>query len=195
MTNTYRLFIAIELPDQIIQALSTVQDQLRAARPVRWTPKNHLHLTLQFLGDTPVTQVDPLVAALAHRLHGHAPFSLTATGLGVFPSLKRPRVIWVGLGGDLPGLTHLQAEVVKASQPLGFEPESRPFKPHLTLGRVNNRAGGGDYARLAALIEQRQAALKPLGRFAVNRVSLIRSQLKPGGAVYTVLATVRLGQV
>jgi 2'-5' RNA ligase len=191
ITPTYRLFIAIKLPPTLIEALTKVQAGLRAAPAVRWSQPAQMHLTLQFLGDTSPAKIDPLIAALQQKIQGHyQPFSLQAQGLGVFPNLKRPRVIWAGLSGDTTRLHQLQQSVITATQSLGFAPEKRPFSPHLTLGRIKQRTQATDYSKLAQIVRDHQANIGLIGQFSVAQVSLMRSQLKPGGAIYTALAEI-----
>jgi len=189
----YRLFIAIELPPPVSQALNSLQDRLQAARPVRWVKPAQIHLTLQFLGETPAAKIDPLVAALTETIPlAGRPFSLTLGGVGAFPNLKRPRVIWVGLADQAKQLPKLYAAVIRATQGLGFTPEERPFSPHLTLGRTEKQAAGRDYAQIGQVIQEQQGQIGPSASFMVDHISLIRSQLQPAGPIYTTLAEIEL---
>jgi 2'-5' RNA ligase len=189
--STYRLFIAIELPADLIKALVDLQDNLKEARPVQWVKPAHMHLTLQFLGDVPVAQVEPLIIGLEKTIPGqNRLFDLSITGIGVFPSLKRPRVIWVGIQGNVSALNALQADVVKATQSIGIRPDKRPYKAHLTLGRVDKRARSQDYRQIGQLIRQKQSGIGQVGQLKVTHIHLIRSQLKPGGPIYTPLAKI-----
>ena len=191
----YRLFIAVELPPTLIEALGRVQAQLRDARPVRWTKPAQMHLTLQFLGDVPASRVAQIVTALEGSVPPqNRPFELTAGGLGVFPAPKRPRVIWVGVGGEVKDLGRLHASVLEATQTVGFAAEKRPFKAHLTLGRVDKRARGQDYAQISRVIRDHREDIGPIGTFVVDHISLIRSQLKPTGPLYTTLAEISFSQ-
>ena len=191
--STYRLFVAIDLPPDLIEALLKLQDRLREARPVRWVKPAHMHLTLQFLGAVPLTQIDPLTAALEKNISGQKrPFGLVTAGIGVFPSLKRPRVIWAGIAGDVPALNALQAGVVQATEAMGISSDKRPYKAHLTLGRVDKRAKSQDYHQIGQLIRQKQGSIGQVGSIQVTQIHLIRSQLKPGGPIYTTLAEIGL---
>lgn len=183
---TYRLFIACHLSESALKAIQAVQNQLKSLAGVRWTKPSQFHLTLQFLGDTPSAKIDPLIATLHTALSETPAFSLAVEGLGVFPTLKRPRVIWLGFGEGTQALTQLQRKVVQATAEHGFEAEKRRYSPHLTLGRVNQGVSAAERAEIGRHIE----ALN-IGHVAtspVETVSLIRSQLKPSGAVYTTLA-------
>jgi len=189
--TTYRLFIAINLPTSLIEALTRVQQQLQTAQPLRWSKPTQMHLTLQFLGDTPTAKIDPLITALQQEIQGHyQPFGLQAQNLGVFPNLKRPTVVWAGVGGDLDRLHQLQQSVVAATQPLGLIPEKRAFSPHLTLARTDQRARSTDYRHIAELIGEQQAKIGLIGAFTVNGITLMQSQLRSGGAIYTALAEI-----
>lgn len=179
-----RLFIALPLPVTVLDELAAVQRRLRAAGlPVRWVDPAGVHLTLQFLGEAPETQVPPLLAALAAL--PPAPFSLRLAEIGAFPNLRRPRVIWVGLAGAVAALRDLQRAVLAATAPLGFVPEERPFSPHLTLGRLRSDARP---AQIEALAEQIARAQPPAPiTWESDLPRLFQSTLTSQGAVYTKL--------
>lgn len=182
-----RAFIAIRLSPAILAALEDVQDRLKQDLPsglVRWVRPEGIHLTLQFLGDTPAARLEPIAAALAAACAPYAPFHLALQGTGCFPNQRRPRVVWVGVGEPSGALARLQHDVERALAPLGFTPEDRSFTPHLTLGRVK----GGDPGALDALGAGIARVRVRAGEMDVRSVHLIQSQLLPGGAVYTSLA-------
>lgn len=189
MTDTLRLFIALELPHDVLAALQAMQDRLRGRAPretVRWTRPEGIHLTLKFLGETPAAKQPAITAAMQQAATGYAPLHLHATGLGCFPNLARPRVVWIGLGGDLDALAALAAAMEAATETLGFAREGRPFSPHLTLGRVRQEAGSADVKALGRLIEATHVG--EIARWTAESVSLMRSDLRPDGARYTCLA-------
>jgi 2'-5' RNA ligase len=188
-----RSFVAVELSDEVRQALAAVQRDLKVQAPpgaVRWTRPDSIHLTLQFLGDILPDQVEAVAGALRAACAGRAPFAFELAGAGVFPNLNRPRVVWVGVVEPSGALSALQQRVVQALAPLGFVPEERGFSPHLTIGRAARDAGSRDLAALGALVAR--AGIGSLGRVAVNAVNLMKSDLKPDGAVYTPLAVILL---
>lgn len=185
-TNRFRLFIALELDPTLKAAVQTVQESLQQTRVVRWTRPEQWHLTLQFLGETPVSQVEPLITVLQDVVSGHTPFELALGGVGAFPNLRRPRVIWAGLRSDMTALQVLQQAVLAATAGLGFTAESKPFRPHVTLGRIRREATPNQQAQLSRLIQS--ADQKTLGHMRVHQVGLIRSQLQRSGPVYTTLA-------
>ncbi len=188
-----RTFVAIELDKSIKDGLADLQDQLKAKAPkgaVRWVRPEGIHLTLKFLGNVPVERIEGVIKALEEACQGFSPFSLSVGGLGCFPNLKRPRVIWVGVEEPTGELAALQAAIEKALVKLGFQPEERKFQPHLTLGRLKRQASRGQPQRLGELIES--MTIGEIGEMEARIVSLMKSELKPTGAVYTRLAAVKL---
>jgi 2'-5' RNA ligase len=187
-----RTFIAIEPGDDMQRALTQAQAVLRRLLPfstLRWTAPEGIHLTLKFLGDTPLAQVGVIQAALAGVAARHARFCLTATQLGVFPNATRPAVLWVGLQGDTAPLQRLRDDVERVIAPLGFPTERRPFHPHLTLARIKMPSAAEARALQDVL---RQDPVGRLGKIDVSDISLMRSDLSPRGARYTRLACLEL---
>ncbi|MEI7643839.1 MAG: RNA 2',3'-cyclic phosphodiesterase [Chloroflexales bacterium] len=179
-----RLFIGIDLPPPVRAALAEAQLRLRRHAPaVRWAAVTGMHLTLQFLGEVEACRAPDLLAALADI---PAPTcSLRLGCLGAFPSAARPRILWVGLVGDLAALGDLQHAVIEATQPLGFTPEDRPFAPHLTLGRARQDVGIDQILTLAAAL--RRAAPPAPVTWAAGRPMLFQSVSTPQGVVYRVI--------
>jgi 2'-5' RNA ligase len=195
MSNTWRLFIAVALPGPAISALKESQEALQAAgapRLVTWVAPANIHLTLKFLGETPLTQCAVIAEALSDVAGLHSQFTLYTTGLGCFPNPRKPRVIWAGLGGDIDALLRLHQSVERALAQLGHPPEQRSFSPHLTLGRVRRDASRAELERLGIVIGN-SAPPAPV-RWAVTELSLYRSELKPGGPIYTSLHSASLRQ-
>lgn len=193
MAEMLRLFVAVELPAPLLDALSDLQRQLAGVVPrdsVRWTRPTGIHLTLKFLGDAPADQRRDIERGMAQAAAGRAPFALRVAGLGCFPNYRQPRVFWVGLEGDLTALHALRDAVEAAIAPLGYPTERRPFNPHLTLGRTSKHARKDEVAALGRALEGMDVGA--LGEIDVRGVSLMRSQLRPDGAVYTQLAYCKL---
>lgn len=183
-----RLFIALELPRETLDALTALQDRLKreaAPRVVRWVRPAGIHLTLKFLGDTPANQQAAITTALNNATSAHGPITLHAAGLGCFPNTRRPRVVWVGLTGDLDPLRALQAAVEEALEPLGFPREKLKFSPHLTLGRVRREASSSAVQSLGQLIAKTE--ISTMSTWTATTVNLMRSELHPDGARYTAL--------
>jgi 2'-5' RNA ligase len=184
-----RSFIAIELTEDMLGALVAVRKALQSEvwiDDVRWVRPAGIHLTLKFLGDVPSQRISAIEHELGEAVRGVAPFAVTAQGLGVFPNWRRPRVIWIGLGGETDMLGRLQLQIEDAMAGLGFEPEQRRFHPHFTLGRVNQHASTSFQRRLGEELESYE--VNQIGEMLVDEVSLMRSQLNPKGAIYTQLA-------
>jgi 2'-5' RNA ligase len=191
-----RAFIAIEIPAEVHQKLNDVEQQIQAQmgeatrRAIRWVPAGNIHLTLKFLGDVSPGSLPVLAEQLNNDAACHLGFQVKIGGLGVFPNLRRPRVIWIGC--DTPtALIDLQRSVDQSTYQLGYKSEERSFSPHLTLGRVSESARGEDVIHLAQTLGG--IHINELGRVEVAQIHLFRSDLRPGGAVYTRLYSFGLG--
>ncbi len=192
-TEQVRSFIAIELPSEIKAELTSLEERLKI-KPypfVKWVDPESIHLTLKFLGNIASTTVPEIVKALAKITQPISSFYLQIGGSGAFPNLRRPQVIWVGVGGEVEKLAMLQRDIDAALAPLGFPPESRPFSPHLTLGRLREGASPQERQKLGEWV----GSIKFEGSlsFEVDALSLMKSQLTPHGAIYSQLASMRLG--
>lgn len=200
-----RTFVAIELDPTLRSALGQLQSRLKQVIPnrlpsgarIQWVRPDSIHLTLKFLGDTDETRLGDIERALAHAAASRARFSLEVSVLGVFPDLRAPRVLWVGLSGRQDqGQTHapdplarLAGDIDQAMATLGFPLEKRPFSPHLTLARIKEHAREvGRALAGSGVMEHPQS----LGTLSVQAIALIKSELKPSGAVYTRLCEVAL---
>lgn len=186
----HRLFIAVDLPAEVRKVLADQQQQLKQAKAVRWTRPEQIHLTLQFLGDVPVEAVDAIPRALQSAVSVLPAFQFNLTGVGVFPNFKAPRIVWAGITEGAEQVALLYRAVITATRPLGFTPESRPFTPHLTIGRVQTWARLDDYAQISAAI--RNCPAHAAATVTVDHVTLFRSELKPSGPIYTPLAKIGL---
>jgi 2'-5' RNA ligase len=185
---TLRTFIAIELDRELKNQLRHVQDQLRAqgvTRGVRWVQPDGIHLTLKFLGDTPLERVEEVKAALARAAAKVGPFSFAVSGLGCFPNARQPRVVWVGLQEPTGTVVRLRDAVEAQVAPLGFPTENRPFNPHLTLGRVQRDSSKSEVRKIGEAVAA--SAIGAVGEMTATTVCFIQSDLKPSGAVYTTL--------
>lgn len=194
MTETWRLFIALHLPATVTAALDIAQRSLRSSVPrslVSWVAPGSIHLTLKFLGDVPLDARAAIADALTNLALAHAPFELSTAGLGCFPHERNPRVVWIGVQGQMDALNRLRDSVESAIAPLGYPTEDRPFSPHLTLGRVRRETSRSAVQSLVAAI---RATPPPAAvTWRVTEIALFRSELKPDGAVYTLLHHAPLG--
>jgi 2'-5' RNA ligase len=195
--ETIRAFIAIDLPAEVKQALVLLNEGLAAQAPrgsVRWVKPAQMHLTLSFLGDTPLAKLPAVQKALDDITGRYAPFTVHLGRIGCFPNCQRPRVIWVGLEEQEIGkfeirdsmLARLKWELDEALRPLGWEPEKRPFRAHLTLGRVK------DSSLVRGL--SWTADVPPLA-IPVMAIHLIQSDLRSDGPIYTIRHTSFLDKV
>ncbi len=190
MSHTIRTFIAFELPKNIISSISKVQEGIRSyGLKARWVCPENIHVTLKFLGNIKEADIEKIGGVIFESAKEYAPISLTAKGIGVFPGIKRPRVIWVGIRGETDLLVGLQKRLDEKLETIGFQPENRPFKGHLTLARIKKKINS------KRLID----AIKEFGEFEsetfiADKLLLFKSELKPTGSVYTKLISVGLGQ-
>jgi 2'-5' RNA ligase len=177
-----RLFVAVNLPERERRAAYEATAPLRHGDlPVKWVQAASLHVTLKFLGDAAPDRADEIAAALDAAVGAARPFEVGLGGVGAFPSMARPRVVWLGVESH-PALELLANDVEKALQAFGFEAELRPFQPHITLGRAKQGAKPAAFGKLETL-----AGRVAYGGIApVRSVDLMESELRPEGAVYRV---------
>lgn len=187
--DAIRAFIAIELPEAILAELGNIEARLKPQMPretIRWVKADSIHLTLKFLGQVPSDQLEMITLSLRMAVTAHAPFTLEVKGAGCFPDVHRPRVVWVGVKENDHRLHALQRAIENAIEPLGYPTEIRDFTPHLTLGRVARDVRQVDQKKIGDVVQA--AGVGTLGRWEVRQVALIKSDLKPSGAEYTILA-------
>ena len=192
MTDMMRAFIAVELPDVVVdelrRALSHIQgagiQNLRVVRP------EGIHLTLKFLGDIEISQVEPVSVAMTRAAHDIRPFQIHLGETGAFPNIQRPRVLWAGVDGEIESLRELQKAIEKAVEGLGVEAERREFNPHLTLARIRGGASEEEGQKVAHMLSGTH--LDEGLSIPVDSISLIRSTLTPQGAVYDQLGSASL---
>lgn len=179
-----RLFVAVDVPEALKDAIERevggrLRDVLDGAK---WTRREGRHLTLSFLGNVGEERVPQVADAISSAAREHAPFEARFEEVGGFPSLRRPRVLWVGIGEGAEEMSALQRSLSLALEPLGFEPEDRPFTAHLTLARFPR----------PRVIADVPAVDVPRDHFTVGELVLFRSQLHPKGARYTALERIAL---
>ncbi|MBI4540315.1 MAG: RNA 2',3'-cyclic phosphodiesterase [Gemmatimonadetes bacterium] len=183
-----RLFVALNLPKKEKQRIHRAARPLREAHyPVRWVDADMVHITLKFLGEVPSEDQGAIEEALRRVAAKTYKFSVEIGGFGGFPTLRRPRVIWVG-AEPTPALRCLKQDVEWEFAELGFERKPRAFHPHITLGRVDRDATVGQFRGL----DQLAASTHYASNLEVHRIELMRSQLSPRGAVYTDVESARL---
>ena len=183
--ETYRTFIAIELPAGIRRKIKEHIDHLRIALPdvrASWTREDNLHLTLKFFGDTPLAKIDGLSHALQGAAKRVAPFEMTIKDCGAFPSRGKPNVLWIGIEDPSGRLRQLQGALEDRCAEAGFPRDERAFHPHLTIARLRHPHGARGLAELHKEIGFDPVSVK------VTDVCLIRSELSSQGSRYTVIA-------
>ncbi|RPF46728.1 2'-5' RNA ligase [Thermodesulfitimonas autotrophica] len=186
--DTLRLFWAVTFPEEIRDKIAGVQAAFRKLPlNVKWVETENLHLTIRFIGATDKALVEPLLSTTKGRLAEINAFPLFLRRVGVFPSLKAPRVLWVGVE-ETASLLHLYRLVEEAVRSFGFPPDAKRFSPHVTLGRFRTGANG-------ALLRQAMGEMGDveLGKFEVGGIELIASELKLSGPVYSPVGRIDFG--
>lgn len=180
--GTVRTFVSLEIPEDIIGAVVLLQGRLKASgADVRWTPAAGFHLTLKFLGRVEESRIPEIAEVLNSVAAGEGRFRITVSGVGAFPTLRNPRVLWAGIGQDRR-LNPFQKNVDQALAGLGFAPDERSFQPHLTLGRIRSPRGRRE---LTSALEAE--AGWSAGECELTALYLMRSDLRPEGAAYSIL--------
>ena len=182
-----RAFIAIELPARIAQGLEKIQDGLKdETNKVAWVKPENIHLTIKFLGDIETNKIDSITKVLEDAAGNLSNFKISIKGIGAFPTIENPRVLWVGIEEDDTNISQLYNNLEHGLTALGFEKEQRTFKPHLTLGRVK-------FLKDKKLLKQRFEKMADinLGQFTAASLYLFESKLTPEGAVHTKLKEVK----
>jgi 2'-5' RNA ligase len=181
-----RSFLALKLPPEIKKPLSHILREMRKTPlDVRWVKADNIHITMVFLGTVPVGHVEPMGEAAEKVCQQYGPFAISLKGVGVFSSRRNPRVLWTGMEGDLDRMTCFRDALQKHLKPFGIKREKRPFRPHLTIGRFRKGARPG--TPLDELLSKYQELTSPV--CALKGLTFFRSDLKPGGALYSELKT------
>jgi len=190
LSDRIRAFIAVKPPEAVIAQIAELQRRMAAEiSGVRWVQTEGIHLTLKFLGDIDFGWIESLKKALGAAAADIHPFALTVKGVGVFPSVKRPRVIWAGAADAHQRLFALQQAVEGRLASIGFAAERRRFRGHLTLGRVKRRL---DNTVLMNILNRERGF--EADAFPVGQITLYQSRLKPTGAQYLPLLQATLGE-
>ena len=188
MIQTIRAFIAFPLPEMIKIQISDIQERLKSDHlPVRWVRPENIHLTLKFLGEISTSSIDVITGAIRETVLGCRPLMLVTKGIGVFPGIKKPRVLWIGTSGDIKPLLKIQGSLESNLEKQGFAREKRPFKSHLTLGRFKGQI---PIEKLSGILRfYSDFSSEP---FEARELILYRSELRPSGAIYTKIQTLFL---
>ncbi|MDZ7779350.1 MAG: RNA 2',3'-cyclic phosphodiesterase [Gemmatimonadota bacterium] len=183
-----RLFIALNLPKKERLRIHRAAKVLRDTEmPVRWVAPEHYHITLKFLGQVRNEDVSGVEAAMAKAAESNRPFTTKLGGFGAFPTIRRPRVLWLGVGAN-PELRCLKQDLEWALGDVGFEPETRSFHPHVTLGRADDRGGAGAFRGLDDLA----AEITFSSEIKVHTLDLMSSRAIRGSVQYEVVSSAKL---
>jgi 2'-5' RNA ligase len=202
-TETWRVFCAIELPENVREQLTEYISALRRTVPqarASGSRLENIHLTLKFLGEIPRTKVESFTLATKRAVEGFDPFTLRVGQAGVFPPHGSPRVLWIGVQDSSGKLAALHARLEGEAAKAGFEKEARSFHPHLTLARLRRLDSRGKKLQRNAdqLTRSLAAAHKemrfPLAKFTVSELLVIRSELSSEGSKYSVISRHALGE-
>jgi 2'-5' RNA ligase len=186
-----RVFVAITVPSQIREEIMGIVSNLRdvSRNDVRWITEQYLHITLKFFGEVKAEKLPAMRLALREASSRHSPFSIELASIGTFGGREGLRVMWVSVAGQILRLEALQNDMNVAYSVLDFEKDQRPFKPHLTLGRVNDKVSTRRRAELEVAIGKVEM---PDLVWHINAVSLIKSTLTSAGPTYEIIETVDL---
>ncbi len=191
MRSRVRTFVAVELAPRLKKQVERLITRLSSqGAGVKWVETENLHITLKFLGEIDNPEVPQVCRAVAQAVAPYDPFELELEGVGAFPRLQRPRVLWVGVGRGREQLQQLQRDIEDRLYKLGYPREARPYEPHLTIGRV--KRAGPEMDRLAQELE-RHKQFAP-GAMWVEEAVVFASQLGRGGPTYTPLGHLALGK-
>jgi 2'-5' RNA ligase len=186
MSGSIRTFIAFKLPENILSGLQKTQESIqKSGLRLKWVRPKNIHLTLKFLGNVDGINIDRIHTAMKNSAKQQPPMSLAAKGIGVFPNIKRPRVLWAGISGDTDVLIDFQKALDKELEMTGFPREKRPYKGHLTLARIKDRVNPKQLVDVMSNFGHFSS--EP---FSAEKAILFKSELKPTGAIYTELKSV-----
>lgn len=179
----------MELPATILKRIEGVQKDLKSSRAdVRWVSPGNIHLTLKFFGTIEESIIESIIKSIEGPVQSTPPFFLKIQGMGAFPNLKNPRVIWMGFQEGKETIVAIQKQLEGEFEKIGFQPEDRPFHPHLTLGRMRSNRGKDELVRGMERYKEEE-----FGDFQIEKVILFKSDLRPTGPIYTPLRTFLLG--
>ena len=187
--SVIRAFIAIDLPPDVQDCLEQVSTQLKeqlGEKSVRWVPIPNIHLTLKFLGDVSVNNLDTLKDILSAEAGLQKPMEFSVGRLGAFPKIRQPRVVWVGIEAPQE-LISFQRNIEARASKVGYPIDKREFFPHLTIGRVSRNASPDEAREIGNVLSASKIGF--LGVTRVQAVHLFKSELLPTGAVYTKMFT------
>ena len=184
-----RAFVAVEIPMTLREQIALLQENLqKTGADIQWVEPPNLHLTLKFLGESDERQLHALEEKLPPAVARTRPFSIRLEGVGAFPKIQFPRILWIGVAQGKEPLMKLAENIEKECRTLGFPSEERPFSPHLTIGRTRS---SGHLSNLSNSLQQ--ATFQAVQSFEVNEIILFQSVLLPEGPTHTAIKKIHFG--
>lgn len=193
--KTLRTFIAVDFPQEIKDKIEEITAYFKTQLPpkvIKWVDPNNMHLTLKFMGETPVDRLEPIKKVMHQVVMVFPIFEIEIKNLGMYPNAKKPRVVWLGISSE-EYLTSLHKQLDQALKELNIQPEGRPFSPHLTIGRVRRSADQESVKAVGQTLSQFKVS--SLGHVTINEIVYYQSELTPQGPNYTILQSTLLNQV
>lgn len=185
MAEKVRVFIAVSMPDDVKRQLAEIEKKLSlSGADVKWVAESNFHITLKFLGDVDSSRLEEISSAVESAVLDIEPFEVALSGVGAFPNIRRPSVIWVGISAGGDELKKLAEKIEAALEPMGFAREARPFSAHITVGRTRTPRNIGQLRESIDCLKDIQA-----GAFRVDEAAVMKSELRPSGSMYTKLAS------
>ena len=193
--DTLRTFIAVDFPIEIKAKIEEITSYFKTQLPpkvIKWVDSNNMHLTLKFMGETPVNQLEAIKKAMHQVVTAFPILEIEVKDLGMYPNAKKPRVVWLGISGA-ENLITLHKQLDRALKEIGIQSEKRPFSPHLTIGRVRRSADPESVSTVGQTLSQFKVS--SLGHVMINELVYYQSELTPQGPNYTILQSTPLNQV
>lgn len=193
--KTLRTFIAVDFPNEVIEKIASITTYFKTQLPprsIKWVDPSKLHLTLKFMGETPIGKLDAIKSSINNVSRSYSAFRVEVVDLGMYPNTKQPRVIWLGISGE-ENLILLKKQLDRSLEAVGFKPESRAFSPHLTIGRVRRSTNKETVEVIGQSLSQFK--VKTLGVVHIEKIVYYQSELTPQGPHYTILQSSPLNQV
>lgn len=188
MNEEIRAFVAVLISQDLQRTIASVQEEFKKiSSEVKWVAMENFHVTLKFLGSIRGNELDGIAKSLTEALSGVEPFDVEIGGVGAFPSVGRPRTVWVGSTSGQKEFSELAGRVDEALEKVGFTRENKPFAAHITIGRLKDDRGAGELA--AAL---RDSQVGRIGTIRVTSIALMKSELRRDGPIYTMLSEIPL---
>lgn len=190
-----RTFIAVDFQTEILDKIEQIGNYFKTQTPVgalKWVAKENLHLTLKFIGEVSPAKINEIKTLTGGVLISSTSFGIEIKGLGLYPTVNKPRVIWLGIENNL-ALVNIHKRLDQALSQAHIKPDNRPFSPHLTIARVRRNTPPDQVRAIGKTISQFKVG--SLGISKIETIRIYQSKLNPQGPTYSPLMTIRLNQV